>query len=221
MFFLQINLILLFATMIWTVTRIVTKDLDAAAPARVAMMASMGSIVALSLGIRQSHHIAGGEWNWSVIVFAAVGLTWFGAYAWRSVRYIHQGNHRPHAVIIGIFACLGLYIFGTTVDHFIFIRPGFQGAIASEAIPGEKLQCEGMVMYRYDGDLTTYRCPRAIALSQLTVDPFIPWPEYISTTSATMKAEVEAFQDRAREDMRKLENLRTQSSDPASLPKAE
>jgi len=205
MVFLQITTLLLLVSGIWAYRHATISEMTQLRPWMIAAIATCADVYAFMLGMRQSTAVGSTEPNWSVVAYAAAASLWLVAFGWQTyflARTYHFAN--PRTVLALIFSLLSLYLVGTTADHFYFGRPGYQGEIAADAIENSGVPCAGMAIYRFDDEISTYRCPTSIALSNLTTQPFIPWPDYQEGHSPTLKQAVTEFVRQADENTAKL-----------------
>lgn len=91
------------------------------------------------------------------------------------------------------FVVLGLYITGTTIDHWLFFRDTDKaGVAAAEALGVKDIQCDQMVLVRLTDTGADFRCPISLSLGGMSSAPFVPWPSYAAGHSAELKNAIEA-----------------------------
>jgi hypothetical protein len=131
--------------------------------------------------------------NWSVWGFFAGGaLTFlaFSIYVCRAAR--DQTRARGVAFGMSVWACLaGLYMVGTTLDHWYFFRGNNAGIGSAEGLGAKDVQCDRVLLVRIGETSATYRCPTLEVFGPPINRPFVPWPDYHQGNSVELKLAID------------------------------
>lgn len=135
--------------------------------------------------------------NLSVPLFFAFGLMTvilFGAKLMSARHQVADGAAFRLGMIVWA-AVAGVYLAGTTVDHWMFFRDRENSGIADvRALGGEDVPCQGYALVRVDGEMARYRCPTSLVWGGMLSEwPFSPWPNYQAGESRKLAQGIQAL----------------------------
>jgi hypothetical protein len=127
--------------------------------------------------------------NWSVAAFFAFGALTTVLFSAR-LRSVARDKHTtdPLALRFGVMLLAvlsGLYLCGTTIDHYLFFREPATSGVAQSATVGPNVKCNTNVIVRFTDGRATFRCPTLLVFGRDYSHPFIPWPSYTQGETAS------------------------------------
>lgn len=83
----------------------------------------------------------------------------------------------------------GVFVMFTVVDHWMFFwAPGETGVADLRFMDIKDMECKGKVLVRLEKSDVAYRCPTEVVFgSELSSQPFAPWPGYQEGHSIDVK----------------------------------
>lgn len=134
-----------------------------------------------------------GQFNWSVPLFFASGLTLVLVCGWAVISRIRNIPDRRFVLsVCAVF--VGLYVCFAVADHWYFYRGTGDnvGVAAAKALGADDVNCAaGMVLVRIEQQSARYRCPQSAVWGRYSDQPFVPWPTYQEGNSLKLKAGIE------------------------------
>ncbi|MWL91775.1 MULTISPECIES: hypothetical protein [Cupriavidus] len=135
--------------------------------------------------------------NLSVPLFFALGVLTVIVFGKKLLAARHQAAEGP-AFRVGmiVWAVLaGIYLTGTTIDHWVFFSDRDKSGIGdARALGVDDVQCDGISLVRIDSETARYRCPTSLVWGGVLLEwPFAPWPSYQAGESEKLKRGIEAL----------------------------
>ncbi|WP_278501938.1 hypothetical protein [Paraburkholderia fungorum] len=126
--------------------------------------------------------ISGDAYNWSVVAFFAFGALTVLLFSVRLRSVARAENFTdPLSLRFGmmLLAVLsGLYLCGTTIDHWLFFSDPARSGVAEPAAVGGRVKCGTDVLVRLADKRVIFRCPSLLVFGRNYSQPFVPWPSY-------------------------------------------
>lgn len=162
----------------------------------------IATLLSVYLSPANEHGVAGDARNWVPFWFLIFGLCSVVIFSSKLRAMVKKGTDatvtgwRAGIAIVCVFS--GLYLAGTTIDHYLFFRDNASSGIAAaDFLDPKDGHCDGMILIRFNGDEAEYRCPKSISLGNMTSQPFVPWPSYDAGRSKELKARIDVMRENA------------------------
>lgn len=145
-----------------------------------------------------SKGVPGGVTNYIPLAIFTFGIANIVVFGRKIYQFAQAGSDATTSGWRGgiSLACVlaGMYLAGTSVDHWMFFNlKGTAGSADAAALGVTDIECDSMVLVQLNDRDAAYRCPKSISLGSMSASPFVPWPSYSAGRSVELKNRIVAL----------------------------